>query len=92
MFNIHFRIRLRVVFLFLLFLPSLLVAQAPTPSTQPAVSQADLKTLQDAIHAAQMNADNAWMLVSAALVLLMTGPGLAFSTGAWCGAKTFSAP
>ena len=40
-------------------------------------SQADLKSLQDAIHAAQMNADNAWMLVSAALVLLMTGPGLA---------------
>ena len=28
-----------------------------------------------------MNADNAWMLVSAALVLLMTGPGLALFYG-----------
>jgi len=27
--------------------------------------------------AAQSSADNAWMLVSAALVLMMTGPGLA---------------
>ncbi|AMC51975.1 ammonium transporter integral membrane protein [Mycobacterium tuberculosis variant bovis BCG] len=27
--------------------------------------------------------DTAWMLVSSALVLLMT-PGLAFSTAAWC--------
>lgn len=81
MFNIHFRIRLRVVFLFLLLLPSLLIAQAPTVSAQPAVSQADLKSLQDAVRTAQMNADNAWMLVSAALVLLMTGPGLALFYG-----------
>jgi ammonium transporter, Amt family len=77
-----FNIRFRAVLLFSLFLlPSLLVAQAPTLSTQGAVSQADLKSLQDAIHAAQMNADNAWMLVSAALVLLMTGPGLALFYG-----------
>ena len=40
-----------------------------------------MKSLQDAIHAAQMNADNAWMLISAALVLLMTGPGLALFYG-----------
>ena len=33
------------------------------------------------IRNAQMNADNAWMLVSAALVLLMTGPGLALFYG-----------
>ena len=39
------------------------------------------EALQHAIHAAQMNADNAWMLVSAALVLLMTGPGLALFYG-----------
>ena len=81
MFSIHFRICFRVVLLFLLFLPSLLVAQAPIVSTQPAVSQADLKSLQDAVRTAQMNADNAWMLVSAALVLLMTGPGLALFYG-----------
>jgi Amt family ammonium transporter len=33
------------------------------------------------VQTAQMNADNAWMLVSAALVLLMTGPGLALFYG-----------
>jgi Amt family ammonium transporter len=77
-----FNVRFRVVLLFLFFLvPSLTVAQAPTLSTQPAVSQADLKSLQDAVRTAQMNADNAWMLVSAALVLLMTGPGLALFYG-----------
>ena len=57
--------------------PSLLSAQT---SSSPA-TQADLKALQDAILAARMNADNAWMLVSAALVLLMTGPGLALFYG-----------
>ncbi|HKD61720.1 MAG TPA: ammonium transporter [Terracidiphilus sp.] len=59
-----------------LLLPSFLGAQTPASP-----SQADLKSLQDSIHAAQMNADNAWMLVSAALVLLMTGPGLALFYG-----------
>src|ERR1700739_672193 len=77
-----FSIRIRPVFLSLFFLlPSLLPAQAPNASAQPAVTQADVKSLQDAIHSAQMNADNAWMLVSAALVLLMTGPGLALFYG-----------
>src|ERR1700739_2090763 len=77
-----FSIRIRTVFLSLFFLlPSLLPAQAPNASAQPAVTQADVKSLQDAIHSAQMNADNAWMLVSAALVLLMTGPGLALFYG-----------
>lgn len=56
-------------------LPSLLRAQA-TAAAQP-----DLKSLQDAVRNAQMNADNAWMLISAALVLLMTGPGLALFYG-----------
>jgi ammonium transporter, Amt family len=77
-----FSIRFRVVLLSLLFLlPTFLIAQVPVSSTQPAVSQADLKSLQDAVRTAQMNADNAWMLVSAALVLLMTGPGLALFYG-----------
>jgi len=62
---------------FLALAPSLLSAQtSSTPATQ-----ADLKALQDAIFAARMSADNAWMLVSAALVLLMTGPGLALFYG-----------
>ena len=72
--------RIRVVLLSLLLLfPSLLAAQASS-SSAPA-TQADVKSLQDAVQAAQMNADNAWMLVSAALVLLMTGPGLALFYG-----------
>ena len=60
-----------------LFLPGLLLAQ---PSAAPA-TQAQIAALQQQIQAAQMNADNAWMLVSAALVLLMTGPGLALFYG-----------
>jgi len=37
--------------------------------------------LEQQVTAAQGSADNAWMLVSAALVLLMTGPGLALFYG-----------
>src|SRR5204863_2731156 len=50
-----------------------------------AQSTADLeKRLADAekaVKAAQSAGDNAWMLVSAALVLMMTGPGLALFYG-----------
>jgi Amt family ammonium transporter len=38
---------------------------------------ARLTKLETAVTAAQSGADNAWMLASAALVLMMTGPGLA---------------
>ena len=65
----------------LLLAPSLLAAQTSSTAVQTPGSQADIKALQDAVHAAQMNADNGWMLVSAALVLLMTGPGLALFYG-----------
>ena len=57
-----------------------LAAQAQTPSTPPP-TQAQFAALQQAVQNAQSNADNAWMLVSAALVLLMTGPGLALFYG-----------
>ncbi len=40
-----------------------------------------LKELDQKVAAAQYSADNAWMLVSAALVLMMTGPGLALFYG-----------
>jgi Amt family ammonium transporter len=40
-----------------------------------------LADLDQRVTAAQSSADNAWMLVSAALVLLMTGPGLALFYG-----------
>jgi Amt family ammonium transporter len=40
-----------------------------------------LAQLDKDVKAAQSSADNAWMLVSAALVLMMTGPGLALFYG-----------
>src|SRR5258705_7680768 len=70
-----------------------LTAQQPSasvsPSSQPSpsVTQASnpindkLAQLDQHVAAAQSSADNAWMLVSAALVLMMTGPGLALFYG-----------
>jgi len=40
-----------------------------------------LRKLEDALAGAQSSADNAWMLVACALVLMMTGPGLALFYG-----------
>ena len=58
------------------------------PATPPSAASPDSKTISDKlaqldqrVTAAQSSADNAWMLVSAALVLLMTGPGLALFYG-----------
>jgi ammonium transporter, Amt family len=55
---------------------SLAQSTASTPATQ-----AQIEALQTAVQNAQSAGDNAWMLVSAALVLLMTGPGLALFYG-----------
>jgi ammonium transporter, Amt family len=55
-------------------------ALAQTPASAP-VTQAQIDALQQAVQNAQSSGDNAWMLVSAALVLLMTGPGLALFYG-----------
>ena len=55
--------------------PAALLAQA-TPDIQ-----ARLTALEAATKSAQSAGDNAWMLISAALVLLMTGPGLALFYG-----------
>ena len=64
--------------------PSLALAQtaasADTQARIAALEQA-LKSNQAATANAQMSGDNAWMLTSAALVLLMTGPGLALFYG-----------
>jgi len=69
----------RLLLLLLLFaVPTLLIAQ--NSSSQPA-TQGQVAALQQAVQNAQTSADNAWMLVSAALVLLMTGPGLALFYG-----------
>jgi Amt family ammonium transporter len=59
------------VFAALLLFSSSALAQAP------AGDRAELRALQAAVAASQSAGDNAWMLVSAALVLMMTGPGLA---------------
>jgi len=63
----------------LLALPALALSQ--TPAVQGPVTQAQIAALQQAVQNAQSAGDNAWMLVSAALVLLMTGPGLALFYG-----------
>ena len=91
MFRRAFRLLLLLVFL---GLPAFLFAQAPAaapasiPAAQAPVTQAQIAALQQAVQnaqaasaTAQMAGDNAWMLVSAALVLLMTGPGLALFYG-----------
>ncbi len=44
-------------------------------------SNAKLAALDSAVKSAQSSGDNAWMLVASALVLLMTGPGLALFYG-----------
>ena len=50
------------------------------PASSPTVND-KLTQLDQRVTAAQSSADNAWMLVSAALVLMMTGPGLALFYG-----------
>ena len=67
------KIRLALVLICLL-LPLAVVRAQPAAG---AVTQADLTKLDQRVTAAQSSADNAWMLVSSALVLMMTGPGLA---------------
>src|ERR1700716_1403275 len=54
---------------------------ASLAAAQPADLEKKLVDLDKAAKAAQMSADNAWMLVCAALVLMMTGPGLALFYG-----------
>src|SRR5246500_1428352 len=62
-------------------------ATAPSSQGSPSATQASnptnekLAQLDQRVTAAQSSADNAWMLMSAALVLLMTGPGLALFYG-----------
>src|ERR1700753_618038 len=57
--------------------PAAAQAQAPPASPTGPVTQAQIAYLKQTITAAQSSADNAWMLTSSALVLMMTGPGLA---------------
>jgi Amt family ammonium transporter len=75
---------------FAMLLPAVPLLAQQTPSAPSATSPAadtskalndKLAQLDQRVGAAQSSADNAWMLVSAALVLLMTGPGLALFYG-----------
>src|SRR5216683_1371212 len=50
-------------------------ASAPSPQNSKEISD-KLAQLDQRVTAAQAAGDNAWMLTSAALVLMMTGPGL----------------
>src|ERR1700674_4196854 len=56
------------------------LATNSTQENSKAVNE-KLAQLDQRVTAAQSSADNAWMLVSAALVLMMTGPGLALFYG-----------
>jgi Amt family ammonium transporter len=75
-------------FAMLLPVTPLLAHQTSTSPAAPSASAEGSKALNDKlaqldqrVTAAQSSADNSWMLVSAALVLLMTGPGLALFYG-----------
>jgi Amt family ammonium transporter len=56
-------------------------AQTASTDFSKASTSEKLTQLDQRVTAAQSSADNAWMLVSAALVLMMTGPGLALFYG-----------
>jgi len=62
-------------FTLLVFCPATTLAQTVAPAEDR------LRKLEEAVSSAQSAGDNAWMLVCAALVLLMTGPGLALFYG-----------
>jgi ammonium transporter, Amt family len=69
------RLLLKVCTLAAALMPAALLAQA-SPDLQAKVA-----ALDSAVKSAQSAGDNAWMLVSSALVLMMTGPGLALFYG-----------
>jgi len=83
------RFGIKLLFLaVLLGIPAIALTQPAAPDTKAPATQAQIAALQQAVDAnkaaaaaAQSAGDNAWMLVSAALVLLMTGPGLALFYG-----------
>jgi ammonium transporter, Amt family len=68
---------LKSLLLFALLSPTLSFAQ----TAAPAATVDQIAQIQSQVAQAKSSADNAWMLVSAAFVLLMTGPGLALFYG-----------
>src|SRR5437868_2482494 len=87
----HILTKLLLTFTLALVFASTVMAQAAAPATPapsataaPAIPPDIAKKLDDldkATKSAQMAGDNSWMLTSSALVLMMTGPGLALFYG-----------
>jgi Amt family ammonium transporter len=69
-------VRVWLVLFFMVLPVGAAIAQSSAPSNNDRVAQ-----LEQEVREAKGSADNAWMLVSSALVLLMTGPGLALFYG-----------
>ena len=73
---------MRSYFLGLLMVLALFCCGSAVAQTaQPASTSDRLTKLEAQVAQAQSSADNSWMLVSSALVLMMTGPGLALFYG-----------
>ena len=68
--------KLKTLTALLLLAPSAALLAQETPDLQARVT-----AVEAAAKSAQSAGDNAWMLTSAALVLMMTGPGLALFYG-----------
>src|SRR5436305_11945787 len=64
-----------------ILLLSACLCSSPLFAQTAATADQKANTLDAATKAAQLSGDNAWMLTSAALVLMMTGPGLALFYG-----------
>ena len=70
-----------LILLVFLGMPALAMAVAPDIRPSPPATQAQVAALEQSIRDAQTSGDNAWVLISAALVLLMTAPGLTLFYG-----------
>ncbi len=71
-----------LIFWVLVFLlPVLASAQPEVPVNREMVSEQRIAALEADVQQARMAGDNSWILVSSALVLMMTGPGLALFYG-----------
>jgi ammonium transporter, Amt family len=68
-------------FLLILLMSGTLIAQAASPVASAPATSSQIAQLQQQVADAKSSADNAWMLMCSALVLLMTGPGLALFYG-----------
>jgi len=64
-----------------LFRPSVQALASATALSGPDSTEDRLRALEQAVASAQSAGDNAWLLISSALVLMMTGPGLALFYG-----------